>query len=188
MPGIYTEKVPFGCLKMLHWGRWGFMSRGHKRGRTNSGRKGEVCGKDFRNIQGWWGLTWILPHWNEMKCKRNSAVKVHLASPLFLGVHISPVPFLSPKWQPWGVVLCQGDPHSGQVSYLGSLSSPWCQMLAQHPSRAALSHPAAHALEGTPQPRDHSQNQVSSMMKLSPTLAGWSFCQQRHALRGLGLP
>lgn len=22
MLGSYTEKVPFGCLKMLHWGRW----------------------------------------------------------------------------------------------------------------------------------------------------------------------
>lgn len=150
---------------MLHWGSWVFMSCEYKRSGTNSGGKGEVRGKDFRSIRERWALTRILSHWNEMKWNAKEAQRQRCIWLLhyFRGVHVSPVPFLSPKWQPWGVVLCQGDPHLGPRSPLGSLSSPWCQVLPQHPSRATLSHLAARVLtEGTtamwPQPKSGLQH------------------------------
>lgn len=80
---FYRKKYHFVLLKMLCWTRWIIMSHGHKRSKTSFGGKGEFCGKDFRHIQGD-GDSWVPLCSHETKCKRNAAVQVHLASPLFL--------------------------------------------------------------------------------------------------------
>lgn len=177
---------------MLCWRRWIIMSHRHKQSRTSFGGKGELCGKDFRHIQGD-GDGWVPPCWHEMKCKRNAAVQVHMASPLFLrsvSWHMGRATShsclslsktkrsdVAPRWHtawlrvdPWQLE-CPAVPGTDPVTRGSCCPTPLSMFLQDHP---LLCGPK--------------QNQVSNMTKLSPTFALWSFCQQLPALKDLGLP
>lgn len=157
------------------------MSCGHKWGETNFRGKG----RSVERISGTFGddgLTWILSLWNEIKCKRNSAVKVHLDSPFFLRSTFPEFPFclLNSSHEEWccakvihalpqGRSLPAWGPHGGR-----GWPSP--------SPRATLSHPMACTLTEASQPHDPTKVR-------SP--AWWSsvqhFCQQCQVLRVLRL-
>lgn len=152
---FYRKKYHFVLLKMLCWTRWIIMSHGHKRSKTSFGGKGEFCWKDFRHIQGD-GDSWVPLCSHETKCKRNAAVQVHLASPLFLrsvSWHtmratshsclslskskrsdvVPRWPTVWPKVDPWQL-------ENPAVPSTDPTSTP----------RARLSYPTAHAFTGPP--------------------------------------